>query len=184
MSVTGELIGVAAAPDLVVEDGTARLAALFDQHHRRLYRLARRLTPTAEDARDLVQDTFVRIAQSRTKVPAGPSSEEAWLVRVLVNLCRDRWRTRARHARLNGHAKDAPSKSAHPEAAILARDTIWRALDALPPRRRAAVILHELDGMDVADVARLLGISTVTVRWHLSRGRRDLARIIEQAGRS
>jgi RNA polymerase sigma-70 factor (ECF subfamily) len=183
MSVTGELIGLATAPQLAVEDGTARLGTLFDQHHRRLYRLARRLTPTAEDALDLVQDTFVRVAQSRTNVPAGASSEEAWLVRVLVNLCRDRWRTRARHARLDSHRPERAVTSAHPEAAIVARDTIWRALEALPPRRRAVLVLHELEGADVSDVARLLGISAVTVRWHLSRGRRDLARVIEEAGK-
>jgi RNA polymerase sigma-70 factor (ECF subfamily) len=184
MSVTGELIGVAAAPDLVVDQGAERLGALFDQHHRRLYRLARRLTPTAEDACDLVQDTFVRIAQSRTSVPAGAASEEAWLVRVLVNLCRDRWRMRARRARIDEHRADAVASSAHPETAIVAHDTIWRALEALPPRRRASLVLHELEGMDIADVARLLGISAVTVRWHLSRGRRDLARIIQQAHQS
>jgi DNA-directed RNA polymerase specialized sigma24 family protein len=38
--------------------------------------------------------------------------------------------------------------------------------------------------MDIGDIARLLGISAVTVRWHLSRGRRDLARIIQQADQS
>jgi RNA polymerase sigma-70 factor (ECF subfamily) len=182
MSVTGELIGVAAAPDIAAEDGTARLGALFDQHHRRLYRLARRLTTSAEDARDLVQDTFVRVAQSRTAVPAGPASEEAWLVRILVNLCRDRWRAKARHARLDGHRHDVSATAIDPEAAIVAHDTIWRALDAVAPRRRAAIVLHDLEGMDVADVARVLGISAVTVRWHLSRGRRELARIIQQAG--
>jgi RNA polymerase sigma-70 factor (ECF subfamily) len=184
MSVTGELIGVADAPDLAVEQGTKRLGTLFDQHQRRLYRLARRLTPTAEDARDLVQDTFVRIAQSRTTVPAGAACEEAWLVRVLVNLCRDRWRTRARRARIDGQRAGAVASSAHPETAIVAHDTIWRALEALPPRRRASLVLHELEGMDIADVARLLGISAVTVRWHLSRGRRDLARIIQKADQS
>src|SRR5262245_2228612 len=72
-----------------------RLTALFDAHHRRLYRLARRLSPNADEARDLVQDTYVRAAEKLPTVPEGPSAEEAWLVRVLVNLCRDRWRSRA-----------------------------------------------------------------------------------------
>jgi len=178
MHVTGEAIRIAAAGHIAHEDGDARLGALFDHHHRRLYRLARRLTPSADDARDLVQDTFLRVAQSRVAVPAGESSEEAWLVRVLVNLCRDRWRAKARHARLDPKRPPSATSSAHPEAALVARDTVWRALDALAPRRRAAIILHELEGLGVTDVARLLGISAVTVRWHLSRGRRDLARII------
>jgi DNA-directed RNA polymerase specialized sigma24 family protein len=60
----------------------------------------------------------------------------------------------------------------------VARATIWRALDALPPRRRAVVVLHELEELAIPAIASLLGISAITVRWHLSAGRRDLARIL------
>ena len=70
-----------------------------------------------------------------------------------------------------------PATSDH-ETAFIAQATVWRALRALPPRRRAAIVLHELDGLGVAEVATLLGVSPVTVRWHLSRGRQDLARAI------
>ena len=64
-----------------------RLASLFDAHGDRLYRLARRLTGSADEARDLVQDTFFKAARSLTAVPAGTAEKEAaWLVRVLVNI--------------------------------------------------------------------------------------------------
>jgi RNA polymerase sigma-70 factor (ECF subfamily) len=180
MDVTGEAIGITGAPELARQDETPRLGTLFDQHHRRLYRLARRLVPTAEDARDLVQDTFVRIAQSATTVPDGAQSEEAWLVRVLVNLCRDRWRMRARRAKLDHHRPPVAQATPDPEAALVAHQIVWRALDAIAPRRRAVIVLHELEGAGIAEIARLLGISPVTVRWHLSRGRRELAGIIGQ----
>ena len=61
-----------------------RLAALFDAHYDRLYRLARRLTPCADDALDLVQDTFLKAAGNTEKVPSGFANGEAWLVRVLI----------------------------------------------------------------------------------------------------
>lgn len=70
--------------------------------------------------------------------------------------------------------------STSPEAALIAHTTVWRALQLLSPRRRAAIVLHELDGVSTAQIARLLGVSLVTVRWHLSRGRRELARAIVQ----
>jgi DNA-directed RNA polymerase specialized sigma24 family protein len=70
--------GVDASSDLRGE----RLAALFDAHEDRLYRLARRLAASADDARDLVQDTFLRAAKSLGSVPIGLAKEEAWLVRV------------------------------------------------------------------------------------------------------
>ena len=78
-----------AIPDTSAHEASDRLGALFDTHHRRLYQLARRLSATADDARDLVQETFLRAAQARRAIPSGRQDEEAWLVRVLVNLCRD-----------------------------------------------------------------------------------------------
>jgi RNA polymerase sigma factor (sigma-70 family) len=66
-----------------------------------------------------------------------------------------------------------------PETALIARTTVWQALDCLPPRRRAIVIMYELDGLDIPAIASLLGISAITVRWHLSRGRRDLTRVLK-----
>ena len=185
MDVTGEAIGVVATASATDAHGDARLAGLFDQHHRRLYRLARRLTPSADDARDLVQDTFVRIAASATKVPPGAASEEAWLVRVLINICRDGWRKRARRTgRLDEHHEASTPTTRDPEAAFVAHNTIWRALDGLAPRRRAAIVLYELEGASIPDIAQLLGVTAITVRWHLSKGRRELARIIGQEGKS
>ena len=87
-----------------------RLGALFDSHERRLYRLARRLASNADDARDLVQETFLRAAKSPTAVPTGFNDEEAWLVRVLVNICHYHWRKAAvrRNADVTGLGQ-APS---------------------------------------------------------------------------
>jgi DNA-directed RNA polymerase specialized sigma24 family protein len=41
-----------------------------------------------------------------------------------------------------------------------------------------ALILYELDGIDMSEIARLLGVSAITVRWHLSRGRKELAQFL------
>ena len=156
-----------------------RLSVLFDTHYDRLYRLARRLAPTADDALDLVQETFLKAARSPRAVPVGLPDEEAWLVRVLINIRRDQWRkaaVRRRHDQTIGHSSGVDSGQ---EAALLARATIWRALDLLRPRRRAILVMHELEGLTIPAIASLLGISAVTVRWHLSMGRRDLARALK-----
>jgi len=178
-SVTEDALTVAAPERCESEARELGLSRLFEAHHQRLYRLARRLVATGDEARDLVQDTFLRAAQTWRTLPASVANEEAWLVRVLVNLCRDRWRRRAIRRRFMAEHRHA-TRSAAPDAerALIAQDTLWRALHGLPPRRRAVIVLHELEDIDIKDVSRLLGISVATVRWHLSLGRRALERMI------
>jgi RNA polymerase sigma-70 factor (ECF subfamily) len=154
-----------------------QLSTLFDSHVGRLYRLARRLTPTADDALDLVQETFLKVARSPAIVPEGPRAEEAWLVRVLVNIRRDQWRREAvRRRRIPQEATAA--EHPNPERLYVLHVTVWQALDSLSPRRRAILVMHEIEGLSVPSVASLLGITTTTVRWHLARARHELSGII------
>ena len=152
-----------------------RLSILFDTHEDKLYRLARRLTPSAEDAEDLLQETFLRASQSIASIPVESPKELAWLTRVLVNVRRDQWRragVRRRAAPLLRPGVAATQSSA--ESALITKRAVWTALDALGPRRRAIVVLTELDGMSPQDIAALLGLAVMTVRWHLSLARREL----------
>ena len=156
-----------------------RLAALFDAHEERLYRLSRRLCRNSDEARDLVHDTFLRAAKSLSSVPSGRAKEEAWLVRVLINIRRDQWRKTAVRKRAAPILRDSViSYPSSVESALVAKRTVWAALDLLPPRRRAIVIMHELEGMSLSAIASLLGVTGITVRWHLSMGRRDLKRAL------
>jgi RNA polymerase sigma-70 factor (ECF subfamily) len=160
-----------------------RLGDLFDRHHRDLYRLALRMLSDPEEARDLVQDAFLRAARRPSRLPVDEEGGRKWLIRVAVNLCRDRYRRRGVRSRFRArHDADVlfPSASAapSPEAAAVARGAVGKALASLEPRRRAVVILHELEERSTAEVADLLGIAIVTVRWHLSRARRDLATLL------
>jgi len=166
---------VTAQPALMPQQAD-RLSALFDAHGDRLYYLARRLVPSADDAHDLVQETFLKAVRAARSIPNGLGDEEAWLVRVLINVRRDQWRkevVRKRHDVEFGRTAVAQDD---PERAFLIRTAVWKALDYLPPRRRAAVVMYEIEGLSIASIASLLGINVITVRWHLSRGRRELAR--------
>ena len=158
-----------------------RLGTLFDLHQPRLFRLARRLSRNAEEARDLVQETFLRAARSSKSIPEGEAAE-AWLVRVLVNIQRDEWRRKAAKMRID---PEREAESARPvamdnEASLVAKTTVWRALEQLAPRRRAAIVMYELEGATIPAIAKSLGVTAVTVRWHLSLGRRELAEAIRR----
>lgn len=176
---------VPALPAIAAADPVERLATLFDAHYDRLYRLARRLALNADDALDLVQETFLRAARCPKSIPRGATNEEAWLVRVLINIRRDQWRreaVRARHQEAAFPIERHPGSLRNPEAGLIARAAVWQALDFLPPRRRAVVVMHELEDLPISNIASLLGVSAITVRWHLAMGRRDLARALGTPG--
>ncbi len=169
-------------PVALPDPSTDRLSSLFDAHYERLYRLARRLVPTTDAAGDLVQDTFLKAARAVASIPIGSTDEEAWLVRVLINLRRDEWRKTAVRRRHQEEARHSTRVRSDQEAVFVARATVWRALDSLTPRRRAVLVMHELEGLTIPAIASLLGVSAITVRWHLSKGRGDLARVLRSHG--
>src|ERR1700679_175571 len=82
-------------PVVLAGDQVERLASLFDAHYDRLYRFARRLSASADDSLDLLQETFLKAARNPKSVPVGAANEEAWLVRVLINIRRDQWRRKS-----------------------------------------------------------------------------------------
>jgi len=156
------------------------LDALFRAQGRRLYRLARRLSPDAAAAEDLVQETFLRATRHARLARPGPERAEAWLVRTLVNLARDRFRRERVRREALPRVDLSAAAPADPERAAVARRSVAAALAGLPPRRRAVVVLHELEERETAEIAGLLGISRATVRWHLAAGRRQLAELIDE----
>jgi RNA polymerase sigma factor (sigma-70 family) len=174
----GQAIAMPVAVDEPPEDLAVRVGALFDLHHQRLFKLARRLSRCTEDAHDLVQETFLRAARSPRSIPVGVPNEEAWLVRVLINICRDRWRQSAVRTRARVTGSVAPQTAFDPEPPLIAKSLVRHALQTLPPRRRAILVLYELEGVTIPAIAKLVGVTPVTVRWHLSIGRREMAKAL------
>jgi RNA polymerase sigma-70 factor (ECF subfamily) len=80
------------------------------------------------------------------------------------------------------HRLPRPLAEAEPESTALARATVEAALSRLSPRQRAVVLLRELEDRPTAEVARLLGLTRVTVRWHLAQARKTLARWLLAGG--
>ena len=159
-----------------------RIGDLFDRYHQRLYGLARRLSSDPEEARDLVQEAFLRAARRPGSLPTEDSKAKAWLVRVVVNLCRDRYRRLAVRRRPEIVHNLSQTQPGNPESQAVARTSIQAALATLEPRRRAVVVLRELEDLPVAEVAKVLRMNPGTVRWHHSSGRKALARLLRRYG--
>jgi RNA polymerase sigma factor (sigma-70 family) len=144
------------------------------EHGDRVYRLAYRLTGNAHDAEDLTQDVFIRVFRSLDGYT--PGTFEGWLHRITTNLFLDRMR-RAARIRFEGLPEDAerlPGRDPSPEAALLADafdPDVERALAALPPDFRAAVVLCDIEQLSYEEIAATLNVKLGTVRSRISRGR-------------
>jgi len=152
-------------------------------HGARVYRLAYRLTGNAHDAEDLTQDVFVRVFRSLSTYT--PGTFEGWLHRITTNLFLDMVRRRAR-IRFEPLADDAPDRLAGdaPTPAEVYDDTHWdddvqRALDALAPDFRAAVVLCDIEQLSYEEIADVLDIKLGTVRSRIHRGRSQLRTALE-----
>ncbi|WP_116114315.1 RNA polymerase sigma factor SigE [Austwickia chelonae] len=148
------------------------------EHSSRVYRLAYRLTGNPHDAEDLTHDVFVRVFRSLDSYQ--PGTFEGWLHRITTNLFLDRMRRKQR-IRFDALAEESaarlPSREAGPEQRYEERtfdDDVQRALDAMAPEFRAAVVLCDIEGLSYEEVAAALGIKLGTVRSRIHRGRSQL----------
>jgi RNA polymerase sigma factor (sigma-70 family) len=152
-------------------------------HSARVYRLAYRLTGNVPDAEDLTQEVFVRVFRSLPTYT--PGTFEGWLHRITTNLFLDMARRRQR-IRFEGLGEEAAGRLSGdeptPAQAFDARhldDDVQRAIAALAPEYRAAVVLCDIEGLSYEEVAATLGVKLGTVRSRIHRGRAQLRVALE-----
>jgi RNA polymerase sigma-70 factor (ECF subfamily) len=135
---------------------------LYRQHANRLYNLAYRMAGQSE-ADDLLQDVFLQ-AYRKLGTYKGDSSLGTWLYRLAMNLCLDHLRSRQGKMALVTDSLDeeaaAPLASPErPAESHAARMDLEQAVDTLPPSYRAAFVLHDIEGYQHDEIAKLLGIA-------------------------
>ena len=140
------------------------------------------------DLDDLVQEVFV-IAFRGLERFRGDARLSTWLYRICVNVALGRIRTRKRRpaaiglADLDAAATD-PSLTERPEtpAQSLQRrqdqERVYRALEALAPKKRIVLYLHEIEGLDLKEIAYLVDSNPVTVRTRLFYARKEFYRVL------
>lgn len=142
--------------------------ALVIKYREPVYRLARRMLHSHEDAADVAQEVFIRVHRALARF-AARSQLRTWLFRITVNLCLDYSGRRSR-AVLAGlreflwqpaAAHDGPVE--HAERRELA-EVVARAIDALPPRQKAMVVLRVYQDLPYAEIGRIMGCAEGTVK--------------------
>ena len=174
-------------------------AALTESHRREIQVHCYRMTGSYDDAEDLVQETFLRAWRARDAFE-GRAGARTWLYRIATNACLDFQRRTARRPQryepvpgmnhgtgrpparvtwLQPYPDDElPSPDEQPEAAALSRETLelvfLAALQHLPPRQRAVLILRDVLGLTAAETAEALGLTVASANSALQRARPTL----------
>jgi len=155
----------------------ASVAALFNLHHERVFRVARRITGNASDAEDVVQNVFLRVMR-REDPPLREDDAANYLHRSATNAALDLLRRR-KTARADSmdDADRLPDHEPGPDAiheGAEIRDKLRAALAALNPRAAEIFTLRYFDGYGNREIARLLNTSWSTVAVTLHRTRAKL----------
>ncbi len=139
-----------------------------------LFRTALAILGNEADARDAVQETFVRSWRSMASLRE-PDRFDAWIGRSLINQCRDVLRRR-------GRVRDVGLTDVPAHSTALDRDSaeLREAFARLSVDQRALLVLHHLHGYGVREIGAWLGVPVGTVKWRLSRARSALRAQLER----
>ena len=165
----------------VGEGDVHAIEALVARKLPRMTALAQRLLGDQAEAEDVVQDLFVRVWKSAAAWRPGAAKFDTWMHRVAYNLCTDRLRKRREVAL--PESWDAPDPQPLADAGISAEqqsDAVGRALAALAPRQREAIVLTYYQELPNREAAALMGIGVDALESLLARGRRALKARLEE----
>jgi RNA polymerase sigma-70 factor (ECF subfamily) len=162
---------------------------IYQLYHRRIYNAVYGMLGDPDDAQDVTQDVFMRLYDALPTLRADEAFS-TYLYRIALNLCRDRARRKKRvrfqsmdtpRADDEGDAEpmEFPDLGKLPEE-TLTNDELQRrvreAVITLSTDHKAVIVMHHFQGMEVNDIARILGVPTGTVKSRLARGRDQLHR--------
>ena len=170
-------------------------AELVRTHHRRVYGLCYRFTGNPADAEDLTQDVFLKIYSNLASFDLTRGSLQVWITTMTRNLLVDNFR-RTRNQRATGSLDEGwdgsdelrpvdrlVSEGPSPHESAAQKELSKMVQDALAKvsvELREAVILRDLQDLDYKEIAQVLGIPEGTVKSRISRGRAELARLLER----
>jgi RNA polymerase sigma factor (sigma-70 family) len=149
------------------------------------YNLARWMMKNEPDARDVVQDAYLKAFRYFGSFHG--DSGRAWLLRIVRNVCYDALRARDSQRNIvsldEETAAEVPDSKPAPNVLAIQNSTklrIREALEALPLEFKTAIILREFDGFSYKEISDIVGVPVGTVMSRLSRARRQLADLLQE----
>jgi len=156
---------------------------LVNRYEKRAYWVAYNMVHSHEEARDIIQEAFLRVFRSIDRFNL-KMNFYTWLYQIVMNLSIDRIRRHAifRTASLESigdrcDAQEAPDASIE---RVELRETVRRVLDRLPPKYKAVITLRDIEGLSCKEIAEIVGCTHATVRWRLHRARLIFRKLLDK----
>lgn len=156
---------------------------VYHRHHRRVYSLCMRMLGNAAEAEDLTQDVFVHLFRTIGGF-RGESTLTTWLHRLTVNQVLMHFRRKKSRKTVNvsddgeGLLEAINASDAAGQPPVLDRLALSEALDKLPPGYRAVFVMHDVEGYEHEEIARLLGCAAGTSKSQLHKARLRLRKLL------
>lgn len=164
----------------VLAGETAAFDVLVRQYQQEIYRLAYRMTRSAEDARDLAQEAFIQAYRSLASF-RGQSRFSTWLYRIAMNLCLTHLKSVARQdpAEVDGDLADQRADSLMTLLTNERDRALAEAIEALPPQQKATLTLRVHQGLSHKEIAEVLDCSQGTAKANYYHAVRSLQRKLQ-----
>ncbi|HXV62907.1 MAG TPA: sigma-70 family RNA polymerase sigma factor [Vicinamibacteria bacterium] len=162
-------------------DGDERaFEELVVRYEARVRNLVIRLLKDYSLAEDVAQETFLTVHR-RARNFRGSGTFRSWLFRIAINRAQDELRRRNRRREVElERDRPWPEPAARTHEGLDARWDTARALDALRPEHRLAIVLREVEGLSYREIAETLGWPLGTVQARIHRGRLELRALLEE----
>lgn len=169
----------------IADGDEAAFTQAFYHYNRFIFPYVLKKLQSEDDAKEVVQDAFLKLWQYREMLKE-TVSPEGYLYRIVANLVQDHFRKKARQHKLMKEAagQQSSSSQASPEKEIIYRETqglYEQAVRNLPPQGRFAYELRE-EGFSYEEIGAKLGISVNTVRNHLVRAGKSIKEYVKDKG--
>ena len=164
----------AALVDAALQGDQQAFAEIVSRYTRKGFWIAFHILGRIEDARDVVQDAFVRVFRSLAKFDH-ERNFYTWFYRIVMNLAIDALR-KGKNARMTNvedfaEAFAAPEPGEAPLEQGETRSLVWQVLGRMDAKFKSVLVLRDIHGMSCREIAPILKVTHATVRWRLHRGR-------------
>ena len=173
-----------ALAQLAASGDMAAFEQIYQRHHRRVFSLCLRMTQNPPEAEDLTQEVFIQLFRKIGSF-RGESAFTTWLHRLTVNQVLMHFRKRSvrdEKTTEDGETPDeiVPGTENYQKMPIVDRLALNKAIAALPPGYRTVFVLHDVEGYEHEEIARMLKLSVGTSKSQLHKARMKLRTLLRQ----